>query len=37
VRAAVTIRNPSRAKAAEVAAKRHGPLLHCALDAPPSA
>ncbi len=35
VLAAVTIRNPSRAKAAEVAAKRHGPLLACALDAPP--
>jgi EmrB/QacA subfamily drug resistance transporter len=35
VLAAVTIRNPSRAEAAVVAAKRHGPLLHCALDAPP--
>jgi len=35
VLAAVTIRNPSRATAAAVAAKRHGPLLHCALDAPP--
>jgi EmrB/QacA subfamily drug resistance transporter len=33
--AAVTIRNPSRARAAAAAAKRHGPLLHCALDAPP--
>ena len=33
--AAVTIRNPSRATAAAVAAKRHGPLLHCGLDAPP--
>ncbi len=33
--AAVTIRNPSREKAAAVAASRHGPLLHCALDAPP--
>ena len=31
--AAVTIRNPARAKAA--AAARRGPLLHCALDAPP--
>jgi MFS family permease len=35
VLAAATIRNPSRAKAAAVAASRHGPLLHCALDAPP--
>jgi len=35
VLAAVTIRNPSRARATEVAAKRHGPLLACALDAPP--
>jgi EmrB/QacA subfamily drug resistance transporter len=35
VLAAVTIRNPSRARAAAVAAKRHGPLRHCALDAPP--
>jgi EmrB/QacA subfamily drug resistance transporter len=35
VLAAVTIRNPSREKAAAVAASRHGPLLHCALDAPP--
>jgi EmrB/QacA subfamily drug resistance transporter len=33
--AAVTIRNPSPAKATEVAAQRHGPLLACALDAPP--
>jgi EmrB/QacA subfamily drug resistance transporter len=33
--AAVTIRNPSREKAAAVAASRHGPVLHCALDAPP--
>ena len=32
--AAVTIRNPSRARATEVAAARHGPLLACALDAP---
>ena len=37
VLAAVTIRNPSRAKAAAVAASRHGPLLNCALDAPPQA
>jgi EmrB/QacA subfamily drug resistance transporter len=35
VLAAVTIRNPSRAKATAVAAARHGPLLACALDAPP--
>jgi EmrB/QacA subfamily drug resistance transporter len=35
VLAAVTIRNPARAAAA--AAVRHGPLLHCALDAPPQA
>jgi hypothetical protein len=35
VLAAVTIRNPSRARAMAVAATRHGPLLHCALDAPP--
>jgi EmrB/QacA subfamily drug resistance transporter len=34
VLAAVTIRNPSRAKATAVAAQRHGPLLACALDAP---
>jgi EmrB/QacA subfamily drug resistance transporter len=33
VLAAVTIRNPAPAQAA--AAARHGPLLHCALDAPP--
>ncbi len=33
--AAVTIRNPSRATVAAVAATRHGPLLHCGLDAPP--
>jgi EmrB/QacA subfamily drug resistance transporter len=37
VLAAATIRNPSRAKAAAVAASGHGPLLHCALDAPPQA
>ncbi len=35
VLAAVTIRNPARAKAAAVAAAGHGPRLHCALDAPP--
>ena len=35
VLAAVTIRNPARAEAA--AAVGHGPLLHCALDAPPQA
>ena len=37
VLAAATIRNPSRAKAAAVAATGHGPLLNCALDAPPQA
>ena len=35
VLAAVTIRNPSRARVTAVAATRHGPLLHCGLDAPP--